>query len=125
MRLPKRTLPNNHQKGRPRSRAKDQYILDDDATVANVAQISSTVTMAAIVKLPPTELVASKKIAMNGYWRGGVDVILSMSLREKRTATSIPKPKHPLRIMLKSIERGTMTAAFFISSDIYTLSLRL
>lgn len=60
-------LLNVRQNGRPRSRANAQYILDEDATTAKVAQRSNAVTMAIITELPPTEPVASTKTAMNGY----------------------------------------------------------
>ncbi len=61
------TLLSVRQNGRPRSRANAQYILDEDATIAKVLQISNTVTIAIIVELPPIEPVASRKTAMNGY----------------------------------------------------------
>ena len=61
------TLLSVRQNGRPRSRANAQYILDEDATIAKVLQIPNTVTIAIIVELPPTEPVASRKTAMNGY----------------------------------------------------------
>ena len=44
---------------------------------------------------------------------------LSMSPKQNSSARSIPNPSVPLRMTLAIIERGTFTAAFSISSDIY------
>ena len=44
---------------------------------------------------------------------------MSILLIEKRIAINIPHPKIPFSRMLTIIERGTMTAAFLISSDIW------
>ena len=68
--------------------------------------------------LPESECVAWRKMGMNGYCRGGVCKIVVMSPSEKRIASSMPKPRKPFNMMLVIIDRGTITAAFWISSDI-------
>ena len=54
------------EKGKAWSRANDQYILDEVATKAIVAQIPRIVTTAAIAELPATDLVAWRNIPING-----------------------------------------------------------
>ena len=44
--------------------------------------------------------------------------MLSMSPRENRAATSMPKPVQPFRATLNIIARGTFSEGFLTSSDI-------
>ena len=69
--------------------------------------------------LPPTEPVACRKISMKGN-----PIVVSalkaasISPVQKIVAMSMPKPSAPLMMTLVAIERGTLTAALAISSDI-------
>ena len=58
---------------------------------------------------------AWRKISIKGK-RVGVLSAASMSPMQKSNANAIPKPNVPLRKMLNVMARGTMTAAFWISS---------
>ena len=49
------------QNGSPRSRAKDQNIREDDARRPTVDEIPSTRTIDAMIAVPETDLVASRK----------------------------------------------------------------
>ena len=114
------TLLSCFQNGSPRSRAKDQIIRDEDATNPMVAHTPNAVTIAAIAVLPDTDLVAWRNISIKGYPVGVVNAA-SMSPRQSKTAISIPKPKKAFRAMLVTMDRGTLTEAFWISSDILGL----
>lgn len=105
------------QNGSPRSRANDQIIREEDATNPMVAHTPNAVTIAAIAVLPDTDLVAWRKISIKGY-PVGVAIASPMSPRQNRTAISIPKPKQAFSAMLVTMDRGTLTEAFWISSDI-------
>lgn len=113
-----RTLQRYFDQGRPPSRANDQYILDDEATKAIVAQSPRTITTLTIAELLERESVAWRIIAMKGYWVGGVDVTLPTSPKQNRTAKSMPNPNEPLIKIPAIIDRGTFLAAFSTSSDI-------
>lgn len=72
--------------------------------------MASTVTIQHIVAAPPTELVAWRKISMNGNPVGDSNAA-SKSPRQINTAMIIPKPKLPLITRVSMIERGTITDA--------------
>ena len=42
-----------------------------------------------------------------------------MSPMQKISASAMPNPRKPFKTMLNTIAFGTMTAAFFISSDVW------
>lgn len=118
------TLLRWRQNGRPRSRANDHVMRDDDATNPIVAHTPSAVTIEAMAVLPDTELVACRNISINGYPVGVADAA-SMSPRQNRTAISIPNPRNAFSDMLVTMERGTLMDGFCISSDIWTWVSRI
>ncbi len=108
------------QKGRPRSRAKDQKTLDVDASMPTVAQPPRIVMIAAMTVAPAEELVASLKMVMKGKPSiPGPDwMALSKSPMQKTMAMTIAKPQLPLIAKLSKIDRGTTTDGLTVSSDI-------
>lgn len=108
------------EKGKPLSRANDQIMRDAVARNPMVVLKARATRMADMPVLPPTEPVACMKISIKGkpmvFWAASASSGLPM---QKMTAISIPKPREPLMMMLRMMDRGTSTAALAISSDIY------
>lgn len=111
------TLLRCSENGSPRSLANDQVMRDEDASEVVVAQTYMKIITATIPAPPEFEPTACANTAMNGYWVGGVELIVSRFPRQNIIATSMPKPSVPLMSTLKIIERGTRIAAFLTSSD--------
>ena len=82
-----------------------------------VAQKPSATIMDAMAVVPLMDPVAWRNISMYGYPVGELRTASTLP-RPKRVAISMPKPRHPFTMMLVTIERGTVIAAFSISSDI-------
>ena len=107
------------QYGNPRSRAKDQNIREDDARRPTVDEIPSTRTMEAMIAVPGTDFVASRKTWMNGKPNDVCNTVVGTSdgsPRQNKTAISIANPRAPFMPTLKRIARGMTTAAFLTSS---------
>src|SRR5438128_1228721 len=113
----RRTLLTNRQPGTARSRENAHNIRDPDAMFPAWVAIPVIGMIDAIAILAGTDLVASKKICMNGY-PVGVFSTSSMLVTLKRVTTIIPKARTPFNRRLVNIDRGTVTEAFRISSDI-------
>ncbi len=103
------------QPGTPWSRAKDHSILDAAAMMPMSRPSPTRRIRATMAALPPLDLVACTKIAMKGYEKLVLDIVFG-SPRQKRAAMTVPKPIAPFIRRPKTIERGTTTVAFFISS---------
>ena len=76
-----------------------------------------TMRIEAKIVAPVMEPEDFSKISMYGYLVG-VSNALSTSFKLKSVIINMLKPKLPLIKMVNMIERGTMTEAFLISSDI-------
>ena len=74
-------------------------------------------TIEARAVVPPIDLVAWRKISMNGKPVGDSRTSSRLPM-PKSVAISMPNPRQPLISMLVMIDRGTETDGFSISSDI-------
>ena len=92
--------------GKPRSRQKDQHILEAVASMPIFAEKAMVATMLIMAAVPATEPVQSRKICMKGYFVG-VSRVFSTSFRLNRVASSTASPKAPLMKILVMMERGT------------------
>jgi hypothetical protein len=117
------TLDKVRQKGRPRSRAKDQNTREVEASIPTVAQAPRIMIIVAITVAPVVEFVACLKIYICGNpSRPGLEVIASSRLPMQKTiAIIMAKPQVPLIIRLRRMEAGTTTDGFTVSSDIYNI----
>ena len=111
------TLLRNRHPGGPRSREKDQVILDAVATKLMVAHSCIIVIRAAMVRAPERLPTPCWKTNMNGK-SVGVFMALSGLMRQKSRVSNIPNAMAPFRAILKTMARGTFFAWFDISSDI-------
>ena len=105
------------ENGRPRSLANDHVIRDEVAIKPIVAQMARATTREAKAVVPPIDLVAWRKISMNGKLVGDVRTLSRLPM-PKRVAIKMPNPRQPLISILVRIDRGTEREGFSISSDI-------
>ena len=83
---------------------------------------ATTIEVKAVV--PPIDLVAWRKISMNGKPVGDLRTSSRLPM-PKSVAISMPNPRQPLISMLVMIDRGTETDGFSISSDILGIISRI
>ena len=74
-------------------------------------------TINVIIAVPEIDLVACKKISMNGYPVGDFKTASILSILNK-VAIIIPRLREPFMRILNRIDLGTTIDAFRISSDI-------
>jgi len=82
--------------------------------------MASVITMQLKAVAPLMDWVAWKNISMNGNPVGVIKTAWISPIANK-VAISMPKPSAPLSVMLVMMERGTLSAAFWISSDILSI----
>lgn len=104
------TMLSCFQKGKPRSLANAQVILDEEVREPIDADMPSTMTKDAMA-VPPLTPIPDANISMKGYLVG-VAKAASGSPRQKRTAISMLNPRVPFIIMLVRMERGTFSEGF-------------
>ena len=89
-----------------------------------VAQMARAITIEARAVVPAIDLVAWKKISINGKPVGDVRTLSRLPM-PKSVAISMPNPRQPLISMLVMMDRGTETDGFSISSDILGMISRM
>jgi hypothetical protein len=98
------------EKGVPRSRAKDQVILDA-VVVIPIAHAQVRARTTAVIAVAPAMLpTLSWKIWMKGN-AVSVERTVVRSPMQNRTVSIIAKPRRPFRIMLPQMARGILIAA--------------
>lgn len=108
------------EKGRPRSRAKDQVMRDAAARQPIALQNSRSTMMDTMTVAPAFEPTAWWNMLRKGaVWASWSWSRRGMLSALKRTAKSMPRARVPLMARLRSMERGTSVLAFLTSSDIY------
>jgi hypothetical protein len=107
------------QPGRALSREKAQKMREVEARSPTVELIASTKMRDDMAAAPAVEFTAFLKMAMTGN-NGFCSSAASMSPARKSTAKIIAKPRVPLIAIPVMMDRGMMTAAFWISSLSYT-----
>lgn len=114
------TLDKVRQKGRPRSRAKDQKTLEVEASMPTVAQPPRIIMILHMTVAPAVELVACWKMYMCGKPRiPGPELMASSKLPMQKTMAMImARPQVPFMTRLRRMEVGTTTDGLTVSSDI-------
>ena len=86
--------------------------------------MARAITIEARAVVPAVDLVAWRKISINGKPVGDVRTLSRLPM-PKSVAISMPNPRQPLISMLVMIDRGTETDGFSISSDILGMISRM